>query len=53
MIKVSTPNGPVWVNPAHVIWFWNYRGKLCIALVGRDDMLEVEDMTAEQFAALK
>lgn len=51
MIKVETPDGPVWINPSHVVWFWDYTGTLFITLTG-DVMLEVVGMTASQFARI-
>lgn len=52
MLKVNTQSGAIWINPAHVIWFWDYQGKCHVALTDRDDMLEIDGMNADVFAAL-
>ena len=51
MTKVETLNGPVWVNPRHVVRFWDYTGTLCITLICGGE-LEAVGMTASQFARI-
>lgn len=52
MLKVNTDNGPVWINPAHVIWFWNWRGTCHVALTHRDEMFVLPNTTADEFAEM-
>jgi len=52
MIKLETTSGIVWINRGHVVWFWDHNDACHVALTGRDDMLTLTTLNAEQFAGI-
>jgi hypothetical protein len=52
MLKLETTSGIVWVNRNHIVWFWDHADACHVALTGRDDMLTLTTLNAEQFAGI-
>jgi hypothetical protein len=49
LVTIGAGEDKVWINPAHIEWFWNHGGKLCVKLVGEREMQTFEGITAEEF----